>query len=359
MNYKKIGLLTLLVLLLSSSLFLILFSQKRIVVLEKLEKRNASGVSFNPTPPTLKAIFSDNHSWTATLSAKHLTTVIATGDIIPARTVNWQVTRMGNFTWPYEKTADVLKSADITFVNLETPLLSKCPTTVEGMIFCGSDRNVEGLVFSGVDVASLANNHAGNHGIEGIQETIALLERNGIAPTGVGKPVYKEVRGVRFAFLGFNQVGAPERGIAWASPPDIQKQIKEARKNADVVIVTYHWGNEYVSEPDPIQVELGHLSIDSGADLVIGNHPHWVKPIEIYKGKLITYAHGNFVFDQEWSEKTKEGVVGKYTFYQNALIDIEYLPIRIVNYGQPYFAKGEEKEKILEEMKKESLKLAQ
>ena len=99
---------------------------------------------------------------------------------------------------------------------------------------------------------------------------------------------------------------------------------------------------------------LGHFTIDSGADLVIGNHPHWIQPIEIYKGKLITYAHGNFVFDQEWSLKTKQGVVGKYTFYDNQLVDVEFLPIQIENYGQPFFLAGQAKKSILESMKIQS-----
>ena len=86
--------------------------------------------------------------------------------------------------------------------------------------------------------------------------------------------------------------------------------------------MAYHWGAEYVSVPtvgagiaedDP--VEIGHLAVDAGADFVIGNHPHWVQGVELYKGKYIAYAHGNFIFDQMWSYETRVGVVGKYTFY--------------------------------------------
>src|SRR6185437_11714659 len=106
------------------------------------------------------------------------------------------------------------------------------------------------------------------------------------------------------------------------------------------------------------QSELAHLAIDSGADLVIGNHPQWIEPAELYKGKLITYAHGNFVFDQMWSEKTEEGIVGKYTFYDKRLIDVEYLPIKIEDYGQPYFLQGTDKQKILDQMKQDSEELA-
>ena len=59
-------------------------------------------------------------------------------------------------------------------------------------------------------------------------------------------------------------------------------------------------------------MEIAHLGIDSGADLIIGNHPHWVQAVEVYKGKYITYAHGNYIFDQMWSYETRVGVIGKY-----------------------------------------------
>ena len=166
------------------------------------------------------------------------------------------------------------------------------------------------------------------------------------------------MRGLTFAFLGYNDIGYKQEGISWADEAKIRTEIAEARKKSDVVVVTFHWGIEYQSQPNERQKFLGHLAIDSGADLVIGNHPHWVQPIEIYKDKLITYAHGNFVFDQEWSLKTKQGVIGKYTFYDNQLIDVEYLPILIENYGQPHFLTGDEKKIILENMKYQSEKLS-
>lgn len=320
------------------------------------EKVKAEPV-FSPITPLIAQIFSDNHSWEATLSAKRVRTMIATGDIIPARSVNFQVLSHQDFKWPYLKTADVTKKADITFVNLETPLTSKCQPTQEGMVFCGNARNVEGLVYAGINVASLANNHAGNYGAEGVQETVNLLTQNNILVTGVNGPTVKNVRGIKFAFLGYDDITKPQPGISNVEEEKIKAEIADARKQAEVVIVTFHWGVEYRDQPDDRQKYLGHLAIDSGADLVIGNHPHWIQPIEIYKAKLITYAHGNFVFDQMWSQKTREGVIGKYTFYDNQLIDVEFLPVQINDYGQPYFIEDTQKKSILDHMKTESLRL--
>lgn len=263
--------------------------------------------------------------------------LIATGDIIPARSVNSKVIQYKDFSWPYLKTADVLKEADITFVNLEAPLLDNCPLTSEGMVFCGDSRNVEGLVFAGVDIASLANNHAGNYGSTGVEYTQNLLNNNGIKTTGIDGPAFIDIKGKKFAFLGYNDISKPQPGISNVDEEKIKTEIASAKQAAEIVIVAFHWGTEYRDQPDDRQKYLGHLAIDSGADLVVGNHPHWVQPVEIYKGKVITYAHGNFVFDQEWSQKTKEGVVGKYTFYGNKLIDVEFLPVLIEDYGQPHF----------------------
>lgn len=312
---------------------------------------------FKAVTPSIGQIFAKDHSWINTLPSDRKRVLIATGDVIPARVVNIQATKYRNFKWPFEKTADILRDADITFINLETPLIKNCPLVNDGMKFCGDEKNIEGLVFAGVDVASLANNHAGNYGLDAINYTTNLLNNKGALVTGLNGPVYRDVRGLKFAFLGYNDIGHKQQGISWADEAIIQSEIAEARRNADVIIVTYHWGAEYRNQPDARQKYLGRFTVDAGANLVIGNHPHWIQPIEIYKDKLITYAHGNFVFDQEWSQKTKEGVVGKYTFYDNQLIDVEYLPIQINNYGQPYFLEGIKKKSILENMREESSRL--
>lgn len=313
----------------------------------------------SPTPIpslTIEKIFSEDHSWWEKLPKDHIRIMTATGDIIPARSVNFGAVKRNNPLWPYEKVVPILRKqpTDILFINLETPLIKNCPATVEGMIFCGSDRNIEGLTYLGVTVASVANNHAGNYGVEGVKQTVDLLRKTTILVAGIDGPVYQTVRGKTFAFLGFNDITSPQPGVQNVDKAIIKNQIQKARKKADIVVVTYHWGVEYRSQPDDRQIELGHFTIDSGADIVIGNHPHWIQPIEFYKGKLITYAHGNFIFDQMWSQKTREGVIGRYIFYDNTLIDVKYLPLQIDDYGQAHFLEGMQKTSILTDMKNQS-----
>lgn len=292
--------------------------------------------SFRPQPPSLDQIFADNHSWVATLSAEKITTLITTGDVMLGRAINYKSVREKNFTWMWEKTVDILQKADLVIINLESPLVENCPPTNEGMKFCADLQNIESLKFAGVDVINLANNHIGNYGLEGIKTTVNLLNQAGILVAGTDKPAAKNLRGLRFAFLGYNDFSSPA-GISQAKKEKIQTEITQAKNQADIVVVTFHWGVEYTSRPTQKQQNLAHLAIDSGADLIIGHHPHWIQPIEIYKDKIIVYSHGNFIFDQPWSQKTSQGIVGHFTFYDKTLIDAEFLPIQINRFGQPDF----------------------
>ncbi len=311
---------------------------------------------FLPEPLSLEKVFAEDHGWVATLSAERVRTLVATGDVIPARAVNFKTTQLNNFLWPFEKTAEVLESADLTLINLESPLVDNCPVTTEGMIFCGDPRHIEGLVFAGVDVANLANNHLENWGVEGVEGTASLLERAEILPIGINNPQFKEMAGLKVAFLGYDDTGAGQI-VAVADREKVVAEIKQAKELADLVVVSFHWGEEYTAQPTERQKELAHLAIDSGADLIIGNHPHWLQPVEIYKNKLIVYSHGNFIFDQMWSEETKIGLVGRYTFYDEQLIDVEFLPVYITDYGQPEFLEGERKEEVLGALKRSCLSL--
>ena len=320
-----------------------------------------------PTPvPTPQAWASLGLSWlfhpagNLPTDPSHVRTLIATGDFIPAREVNAQAIRRNDFLWTVRPTADYVKNADITYVNLETPLFSGCKVDENGFQFCGDARHVDALKAIGAGVVNLANNHLGNYGPTGVQATVDLLNKNGIASSGLGPPAIIDVRGLKFAFVGFNGVGLAVDRQA------VAQGVQHAREQADVVVVQFHWGKEYERQPMPDPgvptpddpVALGHLAIDSGADIVIGNHPHWYQGVEVYKNRLITYAHGNYVFDQMWSEETREGVIGTYTFYDNHLMSASWKPLRIYDYGQARFEDASYDQKVLSTMEQASKDLA-
>jgi len=292
------------------------------------------------------------------LSDEDVIELFVTGDVNLARTVNFQIHKYDDVNWPYAKLSDEIKRADLLFINLETPLIEDCQLTNTGMKFCGDKKDAEGLAFIGVDIASIANNHADNYGKDGVDDTMKALTDNNILVTGVDGVVYKTVKNTKFAFLGYNDVETEyNRDVSTVEDEKMKRGIKDAKNNSDIVVVMFHWGYEYHTQPNDRQKYLAHLAIDNGADLVVGNHPHWIQPVEVYKDKVIMYSHGNFIFDQEWSKKTKQGIVGKYVFYNKKLVDVEFLPVLIENYGQARFMEGKDKEDILNELEKESVKL--
>lgn len=257
-------------------------------------------------------------------------TLIAVGDIMLGRSVNSKMRKLGNLTYPFEKTWEFLKSADLTFGNLESPLVSGCPTTDTGMTFCADPKAIEGLTKSGFDILSLANNHVLNYGQAGLRQTIEILKKENIYPLLQNKEQIVEIKGTKFGFLGFDLTGTYNQ-------KQILEKIKETKSQIDILIVSFHWGEEYVQKPSQRQINLAHQTVNSGADLILGHHPHVIQPTEEYKGKLIVYSLGNFIFDQPWSEETKKGLVGKFTFLNKKLIKSEFLEIHIQDFCQPEF----------------------
>ncbi|MGI8968344.1 MAG: CapA family protein [Chloroflexota bacterium] len=312
------------------------------------------------TALTINSIFAAHGPSLAGYTPSQLIHLIATGDVIPARSVNYKMFEYHDYLYPFRRTAVYLRSGDITLINLESPLIAGCPLVDSGFTFCGDPRAVEGLRFAGVDVACTANNHIGNYGSPGIQETWLHLRAAGIQPCGLGNTAYRTVKGVRFAFLAFNCVG---QRFDYA---EARREIRAARRQAQVVVVSVHWGKEYVSFPtiapgiaDDDPRKVGHWIIDSGADLVIGNHPHHVQGVEMYHGHLITFAHGNFVFDQMFSDPpgARDGVVGSYTFAGRRLVAVRYHVIRIYDYSQPRWATVAQSRAVLAGMRQSTREL--
>lgn len=255
-------------------------------------------------------------------------TLVAGGDVMLGRSVNTQSLKKNDFTWAFKNIAPLLNNATLSIVNLESPLISNCPTTDTGMLFCGSARHTQGLQFAGIDLINLANNHILNQGQNGLIETLSLLNQVQISPVGLEHVAVKEVAGQKVAFLGFEAINKIDNDT-------ISQLIKAAKNVADLVVVSFHWGDEYQSKPNSKQILLAHLAIDSGADLILGHHPHWVQSEEVYLDKHVFYSLGNLIFDQMWSSETRSGLLVKFTFDGKNLLSIDRYPLTIYDYGQP------------------------
>ena len=327
--------------------------------LDRLDQPSFSDRTGRPPELSLQELF--HPTYVAPHDPSRIRTLLVTGDVIPARGVAYFAAVRHDYLWPFRPTAAYTANADITYINLEAPLFPGCPVSpASSFTFCGDPRFVNGLTMMGADVANLANNHLSNYGAAGITSTEQILNSHGILTSGLGPVAVIDVRGIKFGFIGFNGVG---RAI---DKEALKEGIARARQLADVVVVQFHWGKEYERQPMPDRgvptpddpVVIGHDAIDWGADIVIGNHPHWYQGIEIYHGKLITYAHGNFVFDQMWSEETREGVIGTYTFYGTQLVSATWKPYRIYDYGQPVFMNAKDSATALQTMEAASDQLA-
>ncbi len=279
-------------------------------------------------------------------------TLISTGDIGLVRDVNYKILQAKNPNYPFLKVAQYLKDADLTITNLEGPLIDNCPIIREGFIFCGEDSNVSGLTYAGIDAANLANNHTTNYGLGGLEETAQILNSNGVKPFGLDKKIeYVQVKNKKVALVGFVELGNNWAGLNNATPGNVSSLISTAKQNSDIVIVSFHWGTEYTYKPTENQKYLAHLAIDSGADIILGNHPHYLQPMEIYKEKIIVYAQGNTIFDQDWSQETREGVLYKFVWRNNNFEKTQEKFTIIEGNSQPRFATEEEAIKIKQKIR--------
>jgi poly-gamma-glutamate capsule biosynthesis protein CapA/YwtB (metallophosphatase superfamily) len=249
------------------------------------------------------------------------------GDLLPAARV-LELMKMNGYDYPFREAKVVLEAADIAAGNLETPITTRgTPAEDKQYVFRGTPEAIPALKEAGFDYLSLANNHTLDYGWEGLSDTMDYLDDADLQHAGSGNddreaftPAYLESHGMTVAFVSVTRV-VPEvswkadrnhAGVAEAYTPNrAEAAIKEAKQNADIVVVMVHWGVEKKDTPVATQTDLGHRFIDAGADLVIGSHPHVLQGFEAYKGKWIAYSLGNFVFSTTASSKTSEtGVLG-------------------------------------------------
>jgi len=260
------------------------------------------------------------------------TEIILAGDVMLGRSVMIAALEEGNYLYPFANVLETLRNADIVFFNLESPIVNDCPVDDSGYKFCTTPEIAKGLSSAGVDIVTLANNHSGNYGEDGLDQTVIFLHDNGIDACGLGDLEIIEKNGLKFGFLGFDYtLGTPKEGDF-----DLTKTSSGV---VDILIVGIHWGVEYTGVPTEKQRSLAKKFIDSGASVISGHHPHWVQEIEYLDGKPVYYSLGNFVFDQMWSEETKKGLIVKLTFEGKKIINEERLPIYTYLVGQPSLSK--------------------
>lgn len=249
----------------------------------------------------------------------------------------------------------IFEEDDITIVNLETTLTTATKKADKKFRFKADPSYVEILKQGNIEAVSLANNHSRDYLDQGYKDTIATLEEAGIGYFGYKNRYIKDVRGIKVGVFGLTP---------WYESDEIKEDIRTAIKElkdegADIIIAMYHWGIERDNYPNSVQKNIGRFTIDEGADLVLGSHPHVLQGIEEYKGKNIVYSLGNFCFggNKNPSDKDTMIYVHKFNFKNGELIseENETIPASISsvkdrNNYQPTILEGEEKERVMEKI---------
>ena len=271
------------------------------------------------------------------------------GDVMFDRGVKSSV--QNNFASDYSQLFSQLtelQNADIAFANLEGPISDQGKNVGSKYSFRFDPGVATVLKESGIDIVSFANNHVGDWSLQAFNDTLQHLTNAGVLFSGAAenKPKASEVtiiqsNGIKVGYLAFSDVGptwleaqnnAP--GILIANDPQRLDYIKQAKEKVDILVVSYHWGEEYKPH-NQRQEDLAKTSIDAGANLVIGHHPHVIQDIEEYNGGLIAYSLGNAIFDQHFSKETMEGALLSVLVNKNGIIEYEEKKFEINSQYQP------------------------
>lgn len=294
-------------------------------------------------------------------TASPVVTVLAVGDIMLVLGMTRLLRRHGA-DYPFRQVRPFLARADVLFGNLEAPFTTrntptpyKSPASVRARrdyILRADPRWAQALVTAGFDAVGLANNHMMDYREGGLFDTLSTLDRLGIACAGAGRslgearrPAIVERKGMRLALLSYScilPIGsvatrtragiAPARGTG--TEEMVRADLRAAREQSDLVIVSIHWGKQLALYPDKSQQRLGRSMVEWGADVVVGHHPHVLQGIELYNGKLIAYSLGDFV---NLSSRHETAALQIDVRHPHEVVSVSVIPLRLQT-GQLLYA---------------------
>ena len=315
----------------------------------------------SPIPPT------EVPSLSPTPTQVPLTELLFTGAIVPARCVQAAIDERGNADYIYEDVDELIQKAHLAIGTLNAALSDYPPHKgcIRTFVLVGRSENADAMARAGFDIMSVATNHIKNCGLldcgdRAFFDTLANLERVGIEPVGAGEnldeamqPVVITVHSIRFGFVSLGEIeprafaDSDSPGIAELSEANLRSAIENTRQVADVVIALPHWGSDYSFTPNYRQLEFAEIAVQSGADLVIGNHAHVIQGMKEIDGVPVFYGLGSFVFDQSWSLETQQGIVVRIFFEGTQFHSFEVIPVHIDKDGHVFIPEAEEAASIL------------
>lgn len=304
----------------------------------------ACGRRQDATAPALSAVASAITSPPAP-PAPRTFSLCAVGDIMLDRSVGRMIKQRG-CRWIIQEVAEDLAAADLTFGNLESPLSTVGSHDPPNCVFRANPEYVKVLTLTGFDLVSLANNHCTDPGWEGYLQTLKHLDQAEIKYVGGARaraqaswPRMTKVNGLTVGWLAYTDLDFPV-GCPSRVPRDLSRhreQIAAVKNKCDLLIVSYHWGQEYWEHPSERQKQVGRAAVEAGADLVLGHHPHVLEGIEIYRGRPILYSMGNFIFDQRQGPRMESAIFQlRYTEGQGWTIKVVPVHLPPTRLGPEY-----------------------
>jgi len=280
-------------------------------------------------------------------------TMLFVGDVMLARGVEHYAVREGGGDWafPFARVSSTLRAADLTIGNLEHPASDRGRNQGSAYSLRASPDSIAGLADAGFDVVSLANNHIWDWGPDALADTLAHLEAAGVRHVGAGmkevdanRPLVVEAEGQSIAFLAWTNLypeGLEARGenpgVSRFREAEASARIKTLAATHDIVVVLFHWGDEYQTRANATQQRIARTLAAAGADLIIGHHPHVAQEMEQIGDAWAFYSLGNFVFDQGFSEETMRGLAARVTIEGGKVAGVELLPVSMNQHFQPAF----------------------
>lgn len=266
--------------------------------------------------------------------------------------------------FPFRPSLDVLLRADMLFGNLECAhsTIGLRNADYHSVQMRGEARFLEALAAAGFKVVNVANNHSMQHGNSAFSDTVSMLERAGVQCCGLAgddtaqwaRPLIVQQNGLSVGFLGYSlrprQYFEHVPLYAEGHPDSMVGDVEALRKRADVVIVSVHWGEEFIQEPAPHEIHLARRLADAGATLVIGHHPHVLRGIERRGNSCIAYSLGNFVCDMVWDDTLRTTLILQCELGADGVRKVDLVPAYINSDYQPEVLSGQRATAVLEDV---------
>lgn len=261
----------------------------------------------------------------------------------------------GDFSYFVQNVKNIFENDDLTIANLEAPFTTADVKAEKQFRFKANPEYTDILSLGSIEAVNIANNHMFDYMERGYKDTLLHLSNSNIGYFGFEHQYMTVVKGIKVGMLGFT---------GWDNSKQKKAEIKKAidslkARGANLIIVSFHWGDESKYLPNTIQKDLGRYCIDIGADLVLGHHPHVVQGIEEYKGKNIVYSLGNFCFGGNKNPKDKDAYIYQHSFrFKDNVLDAEegqVIPVSVSSVGsrnnyQPTPLEGAEADRVMKKI---------